>query len=65
MGKRSSAVIRGVYGILNTLTSRIYVGSSVNVSRRWNAHRWELETGRHINKHLQRAWDKYGIDAFD
>lgn len=54
----------GVYTITCIPTGRKYVGSSVNVQRRWYCHKNALKKGKHKNVLLQRAWDKYGEDAF-
>lgn len=43
----------------------MYVGSAVVVNRRWSAHRRDLAKQCHHNTRLQRAYDKYGADAFD
>ena len=56
--------IPGVYSITCTASGKVYVGSSSKVSHRWNKHRRELTLGVHGNQKLQRAWDKYGKDAF-
>ena len=55
----------GVYTITHARSGRVYVGSSVLISRRWNTHRWLLRRGQHPNIHLQRAWTRYGESAFD
>lgn len=55
----------GVYCIQNTVNGKKYIGKSVNLHTRMQNHFCELSAGRHINKHLQYAWDKYGADAFD
>ena len=55
----------GVYLILNTKNNHKYVGSSVNLSRRERIHFHKLNKQTHENTHLQRAWNKYGEDAFD
>ncbi len=52
--------ISGVYAIKNKLTDDLYIGSSDDIKRRWVQHRRELKAGRHYNKILQSAWDKYG-----
>lgn len=54
----------GVYQILNTVTGRCYVGSTVDIRRRWIEHRTNLNCHRHHTIGLQRAWDKYGQAAF-
>lgn len=57
--------MRGIYRILNTVTGHAYIGSSGNIPERLARHRRELRTGTHCNPRLQRAWRKYGPDAFD
>lgn len=54
----------GVYRIRNVETNKSYVGSGV-IHGRFYSHFRELRAGRHINKKLQRAWDKYGEDKFE
>ena len=54
----------GVYEILNTLTGDSYIGSTSSFSTRWSKHRRSLIGGVHHSRYLQRAWDKYGHDAF-
>lgn len=54
----------GVYIIENKVNGRIYVGSSVNIKKRWRQHARALEAGKHHSRFMQRAWDKYGKDAF-
>lgn len=53
----------GIYKIVYN-DKLAYVGSSVNIERRWRQHRDTLKRGVHSNFLLQRAWDKYGVDAF-
>lgn len=54
----------GIYYIQNINNSKLYVGSAVNISERWRLHRLHLNRGDHCNKHLQTAWNTYGIDSF-
>lgn len=54
-----------IYAIVNNVTCDMYVGSAVVVNRRWSAHRRDLAKQCHHNTRLQRAYDKYGADAFD
>lgn len=54
----------GVYVISNTQTGKVYVGSAVNVVKRFYGHREGLRKGVHANQLLQRAWIKYGEGAF-
>lgn len=55
----------GIYQILCVSTGKVYIGSAVNLRQRWSDHRKTLRGNRHSNIHLQRAWDKYGEDAFE
>lgn len=54
----------GIYQIRNTINGKKYIGSAVLFRRRWYTHRWALERNSHHSKHLQRAWNKYGEQAF-
>lgn len=54
----------GVYEILNTVNGKRYIGSAVNFSNRWRLHQNDLHGGKHHSQRLQRAWNKYGADAF-
>ena len=54
----------GVYAITNTLNGNKYIGSSVNISKRWNQHTRHLNKNEHHSGYLQRAWNKYGADNF-
>lgn len=54
----------GIYTITCVKTGKVYVGQTGNVRRRWGGHKWDLRKGKHRNAHLQRAWNKYGADAF-
>lgn len=55
----------GVYRWLNTVTGKSYVGSAVNMGKRKARHLWALRSGVHCNPKLQRAWDKYGPEAWE
>ena len=63
-GRRTILPICGVYKIENLINGKIYIGKSINVGRRWYEHKTELNENRHINKHLQSAWNKYGEESF-
>jgi group I intron endonuclease len=62
--KMPRIVTCGVYGIFNSTTGKVYIGSAVRVERRWTDHRHFLRIGRHHSPHLQAAWEKDGEDAF-
>ena len=55
---------KGIYKIINVVNNKFYVGSAVDLKRRKTRHFSELRTGKHNNKHLQAAWDKYGESSF-
>lgn len=55
----------GIYAIRNIIDGRMYIGSSVNMQRRWVSHRFELKNNRHHSSYLQRAWNKYGSQNFE
>lgn len=52
--------MKGIYQIKNLETENIYIGSSINISRRISAHKYLLKKGTHHCTFLQRAWNKYG-----
>lgn len=54
----------GIYEIRNILTGDYYIGQTANLARRWAEHRGRLSRGKSSLRHLQRAWTKYGPDAF-
>jgi group I intron endonuclease len=53
-----------IYQIRNTVDNKIYVGSALYWKARISTHTGALNTGRHKNSYLQRAWDKYGQNSF-
>lgn len=55
----------GVYKITNIITSDFYIGSANNIKYRFSQHRRTLSNNTHRNRHLQRAWNKYGGQAFE
>jgi group I intron endonuclease len=55
----------GIYCIVNTENSKIYVGSSIRLNLRKRQHWCRLRKGKHYNKHLQFAWNKYGEEVFE
>lgn len=65
MGRSArSAENCGVYKITHVDSGRVYIGSSKEIAHRFYLHRWQLSRGDHHSPLLQRAWSKYGADAF-
>lgn len=58
-------MISGIYKIVNKVNGLSYVGSAVSYHRRVNVHCNDLRKNRHHSQKLQRAWNKYGEDAFE
>jgi group I intron endonuclease len=56
--------IAGIYKIINLIDGKIYIGQTVNYRKRATSHRARLRNGKHHNEHLQRAFNKYGENAF-
>ena len=54
----------GIYIITCTVNGKIYIGSSVNIKRRWSQHVSDLKTRTHDNCYLQNAWNRHGEKAF-
>ena len=55
----------GVYKILNTVDNKFYIGSSINIQKRFKDHTSALNKGIHNNQYLQRVWNKYGESSFE
>lgn len=53
----------GIYKIENKVNSKVYIGSAVNIPKRWREHRHYLSTGTAADK-FQKAWNKYGAENF-
>jgi len=63
----STASVRrvpGIYAITHIASGKQYVGSSANIGMRWAAHRHNLRKDKHCSTYLQRAWNKFGSEAF-
>ena len=56
--------ICGIYAIEDR-EKRVYIGSSVNIRRRWREHAKALQSRKHHNPKLQQAWSQRGPDFFE
>jgi len=54
----------GIYRMRNTVNQKLYIGSATNLRRRWWEHSSKLQNNYHHSISLQRAWIKYGENAF-
>lgn len=55
----------GIYQIMNKKNYHVYIGSAVDIKKRWNGHKIALRKGIHHSILLQRAWDKYSEESFE
>lgn len=55
----------GVYVIKNNVNGKQYVGSSIDLHMRRIQHFSKLRCNKHVNQHLQNAWNKYGKESFE
>lgn len=58
--KKDLNSLSGVYAFIHNDTKKLYIGSSVNLAIRTIDHL----KNRNSNIHLQRAFDKYGLNNF-
>lgn len=55
----------GIYSITNLITGDMYIGQTkVSFETRWQHHIADLKANRHDNDYFQKAWNKYGKEAF-
>lgn len=52
-----------IYMITCKSNNKIYIGSSINISKRWKEHINDLKSNRHRSKYLQNCYNKYGEDS--
>lgn len=53
-----------IYKIENIVNKKKYIGITENPEQRQKNHFSKLRNGKHCNKRLQNAWNKYGQDNF-
>ena len=54
----------GIYKITNTISGKIYIGSSLHVERRLTDHKYLLKNNKHHSIKLQNSWNKHGSENF-
>lgn len=57
-------MIAGVYTIKNIRNNKVYVGRSIDIESRWEAHKKDLSNGTHSCVPLQYEYYLYGEKAF-
>ncbi len=62
--EREKNAICGIYEIYNIIDGKVYIGQAVDIFKRKVSHFKMLEEDCHYNKHLQRAFNKYGKECF-
>jgi group I intron endonuclease len=53
-----------IYQIRNIVNDKVYVGSAIDETKRWQQHRRSLNNRTHFNQYLQNSWNKYGAKNF-
>lgn len=54
----------GIYMIKNLTNNKVYIGSSLILSKRQYKHFWMLKKGIHDNEHLQKSYNLNGYENF-
>jgi hypothetical protein len=54
----------GIYCIMNVVTGKKYLGSSINIKSRIRTHFSLLNNNKHGNSYLQRSFNKHGAQCF-
>lgn len=54
-----------IYQITNLKNNKFYIGSTNNFKIRKRKHLWDLRNNKHVNKHLQNSYNKYGEESFE
>jgi hypothetical protein len=55
----------GIYQVLNKKENRMYLKTSVDLDRAFNADVFQLKAGMHSNKALQEDWNLLGQENFE
>lgn len=54
----------GIYSIQNKINNKVYLGSSIDIKKRWERHKNDLNNKKHVNQSLQKDWNEYGSGNF-
>lgn len=58
------SVISGVYFLKNTISKKVYVGSTVDIERRFRKHKSELKKNKHRCSEMLKDFNLYGFESF-
>ena len=61
---KNTGLPKGVYGIRNKQSGRIFLAGSLNIYNIVERMRFRLNGGSHVNEELQKDWKRLGEDAF-
>ena len=56
--------MRGIYKIITLHNNKYYIGSSIDIEKRWRDHLSKMRMQKHANAHLQNVYNKYGESDF-
>jgi len=54
----------GIYKVTNKINNKMYIGSSKNITGRWNYHIDDLFENKHHSYKLQKEFNEFGICCF-
>lgn len=54
----------GIYQIKNLVNGKVYIGSAIDIKKRWALHEFQLKNNIHHSKYLQNSWNKHGEEFF-
>lgn len=56
--------MKGIYKITNLTNNKVYIGQSDRLNEREREHFYRLGKNEHHNEHLQKSYNKYGLNNF-
>lgn len=56
--------ISGIYTITNVVNGRVYVGSAIDINKRWSTHKSNLKNNKRNNKYLQEDYNNQSVNDF-
>lgn len=56
--------MRGIYKIITLHNNKYYIGSSIDIEKRWRDHLSKMRMQKHANTYLQNIYNKYGESDF-